>query len=125
MKLDLERGFNYIKNNKIEKLNDMFANKIMEKLLENKNGSLNNMDIELSKKLGKVSYFTIDRFENNFAVCENRETSEFVNISKDDIPKEAIVGDILKYTEGKFKIDKEQSKLVSKRIKNKMDNLWQ
>ena len=41
-------------------------------------------------------YFTIDRFEGEFAVCENRETQEMVNIPKEKLPKGAKEGDIIK-----------------------------
>ena len=66
----------------------------------------------------------IDRFEGDFAVCEDRDTGEMVDFKRDDLPQNAREGSILKYSNGKFEIDSKQEQEVSERIKQKMDNLW-
>ncbi len=69
-------------------------------------------------------YYTIDRFEGDFAVCENRQTGEFVNIRKSEIPECAKEGDILLYENEKYVIDIQTTETVKNRIKEKMDRLW-
>ena len=52
-------------------------------IFENKNNVLNNdFSKELEKSILKsnISY-SIDRFEGEYAICENRETKEFINLS--------------------------------------------
>lgn len=71
-----------------------------------------------------IKEITIDRFENDIAVCENRETKEIVNIKLEELPEGAKEGSILTFKEGKFILNQEKEREVSKRIKEKMDNLW-
>ena len=71
-----------------------------------------------------IKEITIDRFENDIAVCENRETKEIVNIKLEKLPEGAKEGSILTFKEGKFILNQEKEREVSKRIKEKMDNLW-
>lgn len=68
--------------------------------------------------------YTVDRFEGDLAVCEDRQTKKVVNISKDKLPKDCKEGTILLCENGKLKIDKEKQKEVEDRIKEKMNNLW-
>jgi len=49
--------------------------------------------------------FTVDRIEGNYAVCENRQTGEFINISLYILPENIHSGDILKYIDGKYIVD--------------------
>lgn len=83
---------------------------------------------ELEKGIGlmnnDIKQYTIDRFEENIAVCEERETKEIINVRVEDLPKEAREGSVLIYKDGGFSIDKEQEQEIEKRIKEKMDNLW-
>ena len=66
----------------------------------------------------------VDRFEGDFAVCEDRDTGEMVDFKRDDLPQNAKEGSILQYSNGKFELDSKQEQEVSERIKQKMDNLW-
>lgn len=68
--------------------------------------------------------YTIDRFEGEFAVCENRETGEMINIKKENLPEKIKEGSILKLKNGKYFLDEEKEQEISDRIKQKMDNLW-
>lgn len=71
-----------------------------------------------------IEEFTIDRFEGNIAVCENRETKEMINVNIKDLPEGVKEGTILTYKEGRFFLNKDKEQEVSQRIKEKMDNLW-
>ena len=72
----------------------------------------------------EMQEYTVDRFEGNIAVCENRKTKEILNVNKENLPQEAREGSILTYRNGKFSLDEEKTQEISKRIKEKMNNLW-
>lgn len=99
-------------------------------LLNNINRGQNEIDVtefqrELTNKLEEMeSRFTIDRFEGDVVVLENRDTGEILNVNKKDIPQDAKEGTILKLNKDKYEIDIEEQRIVEDRIKNKMKNLW-
>ncbi len=99
-------------------------------LLNNINRGQNEIDVtefqrELTNKLEEMeSRFTIDRFEGDVVVLENRDTGEMLNVNKKDIPQDAKEGTILKLNKDKYEIDIEEQRIVEDRIKNKMKNLW-
>lgn len=99
-------------------------------LLNNISRGQNEIDVtefqrELTNKLEEMeSRFTIDRFEGDVVVLENRDTGKMLNVNKKDIPQDAKEGTILKLNEDKYEIDIEEQKIVEDRIKNKMKNLW-
>lgn len=66
--------------------NDLFNN------LSSRNANKNSNFIdELEKSLKKDTLFTLDRFEENFAVLENKSNSEILNVESQLIPKGAKV----------------------------------
>ena len=80
---------------------------------------------ELTNKLDEMeTKFTVDRFEGNIAVLENRETGEMININKAELPNGAKEGTILKLENNKYELDLEEQAKAEERIKNKMNNLW-
>lgn len=89
------------------------------------NPNSDNFSSELNNYIQKTnSTFSIDRFENNFAVCENRETGEMVNIPITNLPENAKEGSILKFENGKYILDIESTKKEQQEIKNLVDNLF-
>ena len=66
----------------------------------------------------------IDRFEGNIAICENRKTGEIKEILKEELEEELKEGNIIKYENGKYVLDKEKQEEIEKRIKEKMDDIW-
>ncbi|WP_454054011.1 DUF3006 domain-containing protein [Clostridium sp. Marseille-Q7071] len=68
--------------------------------------------------------FIIDRFEEEFAVCEN-EKRIMVNISRDKIPKEAKEGDVLIIEEENIYIDVEETEKLKKEIEELAKDLWE
>lgn len=81
-------------------------------------------EIELAKKLDAIEEFTIDRFEEDKVILEDRKTGKMIDINKSEIPDTAVEGDILKRINGKYIINNEKTQEVSDRIKKKMDDLW-
>lgn len=94
--------------------------------------AISNLDIngfikELEGRLNGMSEekeYTIDRFENDYVVCENRDTKEMINIPKKDLPEGIKEGSILKLKDGKYSINVDKEKEISERIKDKMNRLW-
>lgn len=68
--------------------------------------------------------FSIDRFEEEFAVCENRKTNEMINIPKSLLPENCKSGDIIILKNGKYVLDVSQTKKEQDEIKNLVNNLF-
>lgn len=66
--------------------------------------------------------YTIDRFEEDFAVCEASD-QRMVDIPFEDIPADSVEGDILEYTEGRYVKDHRATSAARRRIKEKMEKL--
>ena len=66
----------------------------------------------------------IDRFEENYAICE-KENKKMININIKDIPDEAKEGDCLVKVDDKFVIDKLETKKRSEKIDKLIDNLFE
>ena len=81
-------------------------------------------EFELANKLDAIEEFTVDRFEGNVAVLENRETQEMINLKIQELPEGLKTGDIIKKINGKFYIDRVETEKIEKRIENKMKDLW-
>ena len=117
--------------NLLDNLQEVISKTIKKQETKDKNIDIEiaqNIDktkIDLAKKLNAIQEFSIDRFEKNFAVLENRDTREIINIEKEKIPKEAKEGDVLKCISGEYFLDKNFNEQKRKEIKDKMDNLWE
>lgn len=67
---------------------------------------------------------TVDRFEGDMVVLEDRKSNKMINVKREDLPSDIKEGDILKMINGKYFIDKDFTQEISERIKKKMDDLW-
>lgn len=94
------------------------------KSIQKESDQLSQEEIELAIKLDAIEEFTIDRFEEDVVVLENRKTQEIINLKKEELPEGVKTGDILKKINGKFLADKAETKKVENRIKRKMNHLW-
>ena len=87
--------------------------------------NINSFIKEIEKKIDKLNQvLVVDRIEEKFAVCENRNTKEIVNINLKFLPFDVKEGMVLKYINGKYKIDEKNQIKIEERIKNKMNKLW-
>ena len=104
---------------------DLFNNLGKNISSDSSNNFLENFIHELKNYLNKNSnpMFTLDRFESDFAVLENRNTKEMTDIPISNIPSNAKEGDILKFSNGSYVVDYEETRMVSDKIREKMDNL--
>ena len=100
--------------------NNSFADNFIDEL---KNYLTKSELTENFKNLPNYTLFTLDRYEGNFAVCENRTTGEMINIPKTVIDSSAKEGDILKFENDKFQINisetEKQNDFVQNLFKNK------
>ena len=81
-------------------------------------------EIELAKKLDAIEEYSVDRFEGEYAVLENRKTNEIKNVKKDMLPENIKEGSILQYVNGKYTYNEELTKEETNRIQEKMNKLW-
>ena len=108
--MDLEI-FNNIKEEITNIKNEMKKNNISE-------------EMELAKKLDAIEEYSVDRFEGEYAVLENRKTNEIKNVKKDMLPENIKEGSILQYVNGKYTYNEELTKDETNKIKDKMNKLW-
>ena len=97
------------------------AQNIAENLLSQNIGKY---ELELAEKLDAIEEYSVDRFEDDIAVLEDRKTGKIKNIAQKDLPDNVEEGTILKCINGKFVIDEELTRNERDKIKEQMDNLW-
>lgn len=92
---------------------------------KNNNNNSEEFSSELNNYIQKTeTTFSVDRFEGDFAVCENRKTGEMINIPRESLPENVKEGSILKYENGKYILDIESTKKEQEEVKNLVDNLF-
>ena len=102
-------------------------NHIQEKMTDMKNEIKQNNtseEMELAKKLDAIEEYSVDRFEGEYAVLENRKTNEIKHVKKDMLPENIKEGSILQYVNEKYTYNEELTKEETKRIQEKMNKLW-
>lgn len=72
----------------------------------------------------KILKFIIDRFEEEFAVCEN-EKGIMVNVSRNKLPKEAKEGDVLIIENENTYINVEETEKLRKEIEELTKDIWE
>ena len=78
---------------------------------------------EAMEKLNKVpknTSFTLDRYEGDYAVCENRTTGEMFDIPRLKITPYAKEGDILKLENNTYTIDLDETRKITQHIEDLM-----
>lgn len=68
--------------------------------------------------------FTIDRFEEDMVVLENRKTGEMIDVNKEDLPDNLKEGTILKKINGKYFIDEKLNQEISEKLEDKLKDFW-
>ena len=102
-------------------------NNMQEKITDIKNEIEQNHtseEIELAKKLDAIEEYSVDRFEGDYAILENRKTNEIRNVKKDMLPKNIKEGSILQYVNGKYLYNEERTQEETNRIQDRMNKLW-
>ena len=104
-------------NTQLEQSKEEVNEEKNEQQLEN-NIQSNNLEKQ------KEEILVIDRFEDGFAVCENRSTLEMKNIKISEIPNTAKEGDVIKFINNKYELDEQIKIEIEERINNKIQNLF-
>lgn len=66
----------------------------------------------------------IDRFEGEYAVCEN-ESEEMIKIDKNKLPAGASEGDVLILERENITLDKNETQKRKEKIEKLMEELWE
>lgn len=114
----------------LEKNIKSYNNSIIDNFLDELVNQLGILDAkEKLKTVPEDTLFTLDRYESNYAVCENRTTGEMFDIPRLMVDPYARDGDILKLENGKYRIDynenekqREISRELTKRVTKFRDN---
>lgn len=70
-----------------------------------------------------MNKYVIDRFEDNYAVMQNMDTKEIINIERTILPKRVKYGDIINDVNGKYSIDKDARKARLELMKLKLNRV--
>jgi hypothetical protein len=70
-----------------------------------------------------VERITIDRFEEDYAVCEDALGLTMRTLHRSELPKEAKAGDTLFYMDNQWYIDKEETAARAARIKSMFERI--
>jgi hypothetical protein len=71
----------------------------------------------------KTPRFILDRYEGNYAICENQSTGQIVQIPKNQISPLAQDGDILKFKKNRYKIAFKETRLKKEEMKKLLNSL--
>ena len=106
----------------LEKSIKSYDNSFVDKFMDELKKHLAVADsMEKLSKVPEDTLFTLDRYEGNYAVCENRTTGEMYNIPKSLVDFRAKDGDILKFENGKYQISHEENAKQGEIIHNLME----
>lgn len=103
-------------------------NHIQEKVTDIKNEIKQNNnhleEVELAKKLDAIEEYSVDRFEGEYAILEDRKTKEMKQVRRDMLPENIKEGSIVQYVNGKYIYDEAFTKEETNRIQDRMNKLW-
>lgn len=112
-----------INADKISSTRHMLITRLIENLKQRlKSEKTENNDAEIENQNITL---VIDRFESNFAICENHETGEMLNIEKQKLPDNISEGDVIKIIDNEYIIDEQARKEIEERIKRKVSNIFE
>lgn len=103
--LTLERNFKSYDNSFV----DNFLNELKSHL-----AVVDSM--EKLKKVPEDTLFTLDRYEGDYAVCENRSTGKMFDIPRKKVSCMAKDGDILRLRDGVYEVDFEETEREKKDV---------
>lgn len=90
----------------LEKSVNSYSNSIIDNFIDELKKYLAVSDsMEKLSKVPENTLFTLDRYESDYAVCENRSTGEMFDIPRLMVDPYARDGDILKLENCKYRID--------------------
>lgn len=102
--------------------------KILNPIEQNQSKQSNNSQfiLELQNHLSnsiKNPPLVLDRYEGNYAICENRNTGKILEIPKSYISKQAKDGDILKFRHGIYQINFKETRKQKEDMKKLLESI--
>lgn len=67
--------------------------------------------------------YTLDRYEGEYAVLEDRENKEMIDVAKEKLPADTAEGDILDFRKGEFHINHEATEQAKDEVRALMQEL--
>ncbi len=108
-------------DNTLEKVNPNYDNSFVDNFIDELKSALNTANtLEELKKLPADTLFTLDRYEGDYAVCENRETGEMIDIPRLNVDPYAKDGHVLRREGDTFMIDYEVTEAARQAIRDVM-----
>lgn len=129
--IDCENINNRITKEEKEKLIQALIRRVFENMQDSSLIEPNTYEENVTEEINKleasdnVITYVIDRFEENYAVCENRETRGMVNIEVSKLPNDVKEGDVLTYKDNTFSVNAELQKEIEERIQEKVRNIFE
>lgn len=103
----------------LEKNNRNYTNSFIDNFINDLKSYFRKIDsLKKLEELPKENLFTLDRYEGEYAVCENRDTGEMFDIPKTKISPSAKEGDILRLKDNLYQIDFEETLKTKETIDN-------
>mgnify|MGYP003402923374 CR=1 FL=1 len=108
----------------LEKNINSYDNSIIDNFLDELVNQLGILDAkEKLKKLPEDTLFTLDRYESNYAVCENRTTGKMYDIPRTMVESNAKECDILKLEGNTYRITHNENGKPSKYVEKLVDSI--
>ena len=121
--INLYENLNSI-DNALEKNVEFYNNSFVDNFIDELKSYLSMTEtLEQLEKASDNNFFTLDRYEGNYAVCENRATGEMYDIPKFLVDSHAKDGDILILENGKFEIDFKETEKQKEIVRNLVDRI--
>lgn len=109
-------------DNTLEKVSPEYKNCLVDNFIDELKSFLNTTNVlDELKKLPADTLFTLDRYEGDYAVCENRNTGEMVDIPRLNVDPYAKDGDILRRNGDTYMIDYEATESAMQAIHDVME----
>lgn len=70
-----------------------------------------------------MNKYTVDRFEDEYVILEDRETMEIINVWKFNLPENIKPGDIVVLEDGVYRILEKETIEQKELIRNRFDRL--
>ena len=90
----------------------------LSKILDKYYNNLQNLKLNDNSNI-----YSVDRFEGDFAILENRKTEKISNVKINKLPNDVKEGSILRYIDGIYTIDKELTDTITKNLQNQFNPL--
>lgn len=121
--INLYENLNSLDNN-LEQNVEFYDNSFIDKFIDELKSYISMTEnLEQLEKISNNNFFTLDRYEDNYAVCENRTTGEMCDIPKFLIDSHAKDGDILRLENGRFKIDFKETEKQKEIVRDLIDRI--